>query len=144
MPASSSCRHEFVSTDGLRRSEQFAFWHHSLVKRYEPLAPTPTPGEGFVAGVRKLIAPEGEFADLRMSEVGIRRTPRLLRADGVDNIVLTVTLSGGGGGWFGDPDRATKLGGSLVRIRHQGSPYALQWTGRDNHTLHAELPGFCT
>jgi AraC-like DNA-binding protein len=140
MAANSSCRHEFVSTDGLRPGEQFAFWRHSLVKRYEPLPPTAPPGEGFAAGVRKLIAPEGEFADLNMTATGITRTRRLLNADGVDNIVLTLTLSGGGAGWFGNPDRATKLGGPLVRIRHQGSPYVLQWTGRDNHTLHTELP----
>jgi AraC-like DNA-binding protein len=93
-----------------------------------------------VAGVRKVIAPEGELADLTMSPVGVTRTPRLLRADGIDNIVLTHTVSGGGHGWFGDPDRAIGLGGSLIRIRHQGSPYALRWTGAQTRTLHVELP----
>ena len=140
MPTGSSCRHEFVSTEGLRPSERAEFWRHTLVKRYEPVGPLGDGGGPFGASVRKLISPEGEFADLHMTTVSIRRTPRLLRADGIDNVVLTLTASGGGAGWFGDPDRTIELGGPLIRIRHQGSPYALQWTGADTQTLHTELP----
>ena len=140
MPANSSCRHEFVSTAGLPAAEQYKFWRHSLVKRYEPIGPVGIVGQPFMARVRKLIAPEGEFADLNMMAAGITRTQRRVRVDEIDNIVLTVTRRGGGAGWFGDPDRATKLGGPLIRIRHQGRPYALQWTGAENHTLHVELP----
>jgi AraC-like DNA-binding protein len=140
MPANPSCRHEFVSTAGLLPADRFKFWRHTLVKRYEPLGPAGMVGESFTANVRKLIAPEGEFTDLSMTPVGITRTQQLLRADGVDNIVLTLTLSGGGEGWFGDPDRETRLGGPRIRVRHQGRPYAFRWTGADNRTLHVELP----
>jgi AraC family transcriptional regulator, positive regulator of tynA and feaB len=140
MPTGSLCRHEFVSTDGLRPDERFAFWRHACLRRYEPLGPAHTAGERFTASVRKLIASEGEFTDLRTTPLGITRTQKQCQTDGVDNVVLTTTLNGGGAGWFGEPDRATRLGGSLVRIRDQRQPYVLQWTGSDNHTLHVELP----
>jgi AraC-like DNA-binding protein len=140
MPVSSSCRHEFVSTAGLPTAEQYMFWRHTLLKRYEPLGPAGVVGQPFVASVRKVIAPDGEFADLDMTAVSITRTRRLLRADGVDNIVLSLTLAGGGAGWFADPDRETTLGGPQIRIRHQGTPYALNWTAKNTRTLHVELP----
>jgi AraC family transcriptional regulator, positive regulator of tynA and feaB len=136
----SSCRHAFISTAGLPPSEQFQFWRHALVKRYEPLGQSGMTGAKFTAEVRKLIAPAGEFCDLSMSPVGITRTRRLVQADGVDNIVLTLTLKGGGWGWFRDPDTTTILGGSRLRIRAQGRPYAFHWTGEVNRTLHVELP----
>jgi AraC-like DNA-binding protein len=136
----SSCHHAYVTTTGLPPEEQFMFWRHTLVKRYEPLGPRGMTGQKFTATVRKLIAPEGEFCDLNMSAVGITRTRRLIQADGVDNIVLSLTLQGGGAGWFRGPDETTALGGPRLRIRHQGSPYAFHWTGGENHTLHLELP----
>jgi AraC-like DNA-binding protein len=140
MPASLSCRHEFVSTAGLPAAQQYMFWRHTLVKRYEPLGPAGMAGQPFMASVRKVIAPDGEFADLDMTAVGITRTRRLLSSDGVDNVVLSLTLAGGGAGWFGDPDRATNLGGPKIRIRHQGTPYVLNWTATNTRTLHVELP----
>jgi len=141
MSASSSCRHEFVSTAGLPAAQQYMFWRHTLVKRYEPLGPAGVVGQPFVASVRKVMAPDGEFADLDMTAFGIMRTRRLLRSDGVDNVVLSLTLAGGGAGWFGDPDRATILGGGAqIRIRHQGTPYVLNWTANNTRTLHVELP----
>jgi AraC family transcriptional regulator, positive regulator of tynA and feaB len=140
MSASLSCRHAFISTSSLPPREQFMFWRDSLVKHYQPLGPAGVTGAKFTAHVRKLIAPDGEFTDLTMSPVGITRPRRLIEADGVDNIVLSLTLSGGGAGWFCDPDRATVLGGPRLRVRHQGRPYAFHWTGAENHTLHIELP----
>jgi len=116
------------------------FWRDTLVKRYEPFGAAGSDGQPFTASVRKLIAPDGEFADLDMSRVAITRTRRLLRADGIDNIVLSVTLAGGGAGWFRNPDQTTRLGGSFVRVRHQGSPYVLEWTAASTRTLHVELP----
>jgi AraC family transcriptional regulator, positive regulator of tynA and feaB len=136
----SSCRHAYVTTFGLPPDDQFTFWRSNLVKRYEPLGPHGMIGRKFTATVRKLIAPEGEFCDLNMSAVGITRTRRLIQADGIDNIVLSLTLAGGGAGWFRGPDETTTLGGPRMRIRHQGSPYAFHWTGEVNHTLHLELP----
>ncbi|HUB16411.1 MAG TPA: helix-turn-helix domain-containing protein [Acetobacteraceae bacterium] len=97
-------------------------------------------GQPFIAGVRKLIAPEGEFTDLHMTATSVTRTQRKIRTDEIDNVVLSATLSGGGNGWFGHPDRATNLGGPLIRIRDQAKLYVLQWTGAENHTLHVELP----
>jgi AraC family transcriptional regulator, positive regulator of tynA and feaB len=140
MPASSSCCHEFVSTAGLPAAQQYMFWRHTLVKRYEPLGSAGVVGQPFAASVRKIIAPDGEFADVDMTAVSITRTRRHLRADGIDNIVLSLTLAGGGAGWFGDPDRATKLGGPQIRIRHQATPYVLNWTATSTRTLHVELP----
>ncbi len=135
-----SCRHAFATTSGLPPDDQFMFWRDTLVKRYVPLGSSGMAGRPFTATVRKLIAPEGEFCDWNMSAVGITRTRRQIQADGVDNIVLSLTLQGGGQGWFGNPDEIITLGGPRLRIRHQGRSYALHWTGAENHTLHIEMP----
>lgn len=134
------CRHEFVCTDLSPPGEQFAFWRDNCLTRCEPFGATGTANAGFTASYRHLLIPEGEFTDLRMVASGIARTPRLCRADGIDNIILTVTLGGGGTGWFGNSDQTTTLGSGLLRIRDQARPYATQWAGADNHMLHVEVP----
>ncbi|MGH7051417.1 MAG: helix-turn-helix domain-containing protein [Acetobacteraceae bacterium] len=133
------CRQEFVCTDVSTPGERFAFWRDSCLTRCEALGSTDTE-DGFTASYRHLLIPEGEFTDLRMTASGFARTPRLCRADAIDNIVLTMTLSGGGTGWFGDSDQTTTLGSGLLRIRDQARPYATQWAGADNHVLHVDVP----
>lgn len=136
-PAHRPFHHEFITTDGLRPGETFAFWRDVCLKRSEPAG---SGGVHFASSYRCLAAPEGEFKDFRMTPAGLARTPRLCRHDGIDNIVLTLTLSGEGSGWFGDPDQATRLGGGLVRIRDRARPYLLQWTAAENRVLNLDLP----
>jgi AraC-like DNA-binding protein len=94
----------------------------------------------FAASLRRLTMPEGMFSDIRMKATTLARTGHQCRADGVDDIALTITLAGSGAGWFADPDQATRLGSGLIRVRDQGRPYLLEWTGADNRTLHVEFP----
>ncbi|HEY1301223.1 MAG TPA: helix-turn-helix domain-containing protein [Stellaceae bacterium] len=122
-----SCRHELVRTAGFGREVRFAYSQD-------------TGGQPFAATIRRLTAPEGRFTDLHMTAAGLGRTARQCRADGIDDIALTVTLDGGGAGWFGDPNRTTRLGSGLLRVRDQSSPYFLHWTGAENRTLHVDLP----
>lgn len=127
MPKRTFCRHELVKTSAFGREVRFAYAQD-------------TGGRPFAASIRRLVAPEGKFTDLHMTAAGLGRTARQCCADGIDDIALTVTLDGGGAGWFGDPDRTSRLGSGLLRIRDQSRPYFLQWTGRDNRTLHIDLP----
>lgn len=140
MPASSSCRFEFVSTDGLPPKKRFAFLRDAALRRldlYEPVE-----GGQFSAAIKRLVAPEGNFIELRATSGGLERTPPLCRADGIDDICLTLTLGGDGAGWFGDPDQDTKLDqdGGRLRLRDEGRPYAVRWASAENHTLHVDLP----
>jgi len=140
MPIGLSCRHEFVCTDGVPPDARFAFWRDTCLRRLEPYRSANVEGEPFEASVRELISPEGRFADFRAASSGVGRTPRLCRADGIDDIVVSFALSSGGAGWFGNPDAATKLASGLLRIRDEGRPYVLQWAGVDHHTLHVDVP----
>jgi AraC-like DNA-binding protein len=140
MPIGSPCRHEFVCTDGVPPDARFAFWRDSCLKRIEPYRSADVEGKPFDASVRELIGPEGRFADFRATSSGVGRTPRLCRSDGIDDIVVSLALSSGGAGWFGNPDAATKLATGFMRVRAEERPYVLQWTGFDHHTLHVDVP----
>jgi AraC-like DNA-binding protein len=140
MPIGSSCRHEFVSTGSAPPDARFAFWRDSCLRRIEPYRSAHVDGKPFNASVRELISPEGRFADFRAASSGVERTPRLCRSDGIDNIVVSLALSRGGGGWFGNPDAATKLATGFIRVRDEGRPYVVQWAGFDHHTLHVDVP----
>lgn len=140
MPTSLSCRHEFVSTDGLRPGERFAFLRDASLRRLDLYESAH--GEPFMASLSRLVAPEGRLIELRTTSGGLGRTPRLCRADEIDDIVLTLTLSGDGAGWFGDPDQAARLDTNrgLLRLRDESRPFVVQWTSGKNHTLHVDLP----
>lgn len=127
MPTATSCRLELVDTDGFARKTRFTS------SRTADAGP-------FAASLRRLTMPEGMFTDIRMKAALLARTMHQCRADGTDDIALTITLSGGGAGWFGDPDQTTRLGSGLLRVRDQARPYLLQWTGDYNRTLHVEFP----
>lgn len=139
-PSGWSCHHEFVSTERLRPEERFAFWRDICLTRCEPYGSPDAQSNPFTASFRYLVAPEGEFTDLCMSAAGITRTPSRCRADDIDNLALCMSLSGGGGGWFGDPDQVAALETGHLRIRDQARPYLVQFTGADNRTLHLEFP----
>lgn len=140
MQTSASCRFEFVSTDGLPLKQRFAFLRDAALRRLD--LHEPAQGGQFSAAIKRLVAPEGNLIELRATSGGLERTPPQCRADGVDDICLTLTLGGDGAGWFGDPDQDTKLdtAGGLLRLRDEGRPYAVRWTSAENHTLHVDLP----
>ena len=140
MPALLSCRHEFVSTDGSQPGEHRALLLDAGLRSLDLHESAEAASRPIAASIRRLIVPEGRLMDLRTTSVGMERTPWRCRGDGLDDIILTFTLSGGGAGWFGDPDQDTRLGSGLLRLRDEGRPYVVQWTGRDNHTLHVSLP----
>ena len=142
MPADASCRYDFVSTEGLRPHERFAFLRDVSVRRLDFLESRAANGGPFAARIRRLTVPEGRLIDLRTTAWGLGRTPLLARADGIDDIVLMLTLRGDGAGWFGEPDRTTRLGTnrSLLRVRDESRPYTVRWTDADNYSLHVELP----
>ncbi len=138
--AGSSCHHEFFSTGGFQPAERFAIWRDLYLKRCEPFPVVGAAGETFTASSRYLVVPEGEFTDLRTTSTGLTRPPRLCRADEIDNVALAMTLSGGGAGWFSDPDLTGTFFSGYVRVRDQARPYVVQLTAAENRTLHLELP----
>jgi AraC-like DNA-binding protein len=127
MPTATSCRFELVDAEGFARKARCTSSHDA--------------GAGpFAASLRRVITPEGMFSDIRMKATTLVRTRHQCRADGIDDIALSVTLAGGGAGWFGDPSQATRLASGFIRVRDQGRPYLLGWTGANNRTLHVEFP----
>jgi AraC family transcriptional activator of tynA and feaB len=135
-----SCRHRFASTDGLPPNERFAFWRDTSLRHIEPYGPGVGKGEPFAAKIRQLTAPEGQFTDFHVAPVGVARTSELCRGDGIDDIAVCIALDGAGAGWFGDPDRPTRLATGIARIRDESRPCTVQWTGADNHMLVVNLP----
>lgn len=140
MPAAPYCRYEFAGTDALPPEERFAFWRDNCLHRIEPHKSAAADHRAFSASVRELIAPEGRLADFRVTASSIARSPRLCRADGINDIILSVALEGGGRGWFGEPDRTMTLTPGMMRVRDEGRPYAVEWTGTVNRTLHVDVP----
>ncbi|MGH7099355.1 MAG: helix-turn-helix domain-containing protein [Stellaceae bacterium] len=142
MPAASSCLYQVIGADNIPLAMRSAFWRDASLRGLEIHEPADAAGGPFDANIRRLIAPEGRLIDLRTISGGLGRTSRLCRADGIDDIVLILTLSGDGAGWFGDPDQATRLSAnrSLLHLRDEGRPFAVRWTRADNHTLHLDLP----
>lgn len=142
MPAGSSCLYQVISADDVPPAMRPAFWRDASLRGLEIHEPADAAGGGFGAHIRRLIAPEGRLIDLRTTPGGLGRTPRLCRADGIDDIVLTLTLGGDGAGWFGDPDQTTRLDTNrgLLRVRDEGRPFVVRWTAPDNHALHIDLP----
>lgn len=135
-----SCGHRFASTDDLPPNERFAFWRDTSLRHIEPYGPGVGKGEPFAARIRQLTAPEGQFTDFRVTPVGIARTSELCRRDGIDDIAVCIALDCDGAGWFGDPDRATRLSTGIARVRDESRPCTVQWTGADNHLLVVNLP----
>lgn len=90
--AASGARLIQISTDRIRPAERFAYWRDVALVRSEPDLPT---GEDRVAfhGKQRVLSGAGtRLMDRRTSPIILRRTPRRCRADGGDEVQLTVTL----------------------------------------------------
>jgi hypothetical protein len=72
--------------------------------------------------------------------MSIARTSELCRGDGIDDIAVCIAFDGDGAGWFGEPDRATRLITGIARIRDESRPCTVQWTGANNHMVVVNLP----
>jgi AraC family transcriptional regulator, positive regulator of tynA and feaB len=141
MTIRSSCRYDFISTDGLRPVERYAFWRDACLKRFEPLQPVGAAREAFGASIRRLSEPAGRLTDLCVKPTGIRRTARMCRADDIDDIVLGVEFGGSGAGWIGESDRTVLLASSEMRLfDYYSQPSVMQWSGVDHRALHIDLP----
>jgi AraC-like DNA-binding protein len=121
--------------------ERFAYWRDVCLKRFEPIGPTGAERVPFGASMRRLIGPGGRLTDLCVTPTGIRRTPRMCRADEADDIVVGIDFGGSGAGWISQPDRTVSLAGGEMRLfDYYNQPSVMQWSGTEHRALHVDLP----